>query len=509
MFNYRKNRLLAPFRRSATLIIISSVIMSIFLLAGARNPPSNDAELISIGLDGKAGSGDNYYVSSEITSSAISADGRYVVFSSLAENLTSDDVSGWHIYLRDREAATTTLVADGSYSGGNPVISADGEYIAFSSLSSGLVTGDNNGSVDIFVYERVTGQINRVSVSSGGSEAAGCSCGWPDYCNGCEYDNVNSHPSISGDGRYIAFTSFSSNFVSGDLDDTPDVFIHDQQTGETTIISRASDGNLGNAGSGEPSISADGNSIAFSSSASNLVTEDWNNQQDVFLWRRGEPELVRVSVATDGSEGNSTSTDPVISADGTRIAFTSGATSLSNSDTNGFIYDVFLHEIDKGTTSILSSGLAGGGDWPAISGNGQVVGFNSGTNDIYLSNIEADERFLVNDNMQFSSLDNSGETLVLSGYANLVPEDTNGDKDVYVVSGVTTAPPPGDDTDTDGDGVADDTDPDDDNDGVPDIEDAFPLDPEKSTADTSSSSLNIFYLVSIIALIGLVRRKKS
>ena len=110
---------------------------------GAGSSGSN-AELISISVDGQAGSGDAVYDSSEITSGAISADGRYVVFSSLAENLTDDDVSGWHIYLRDRATDTTTLVADGSNSGGSPMISADGQFIAFRSLSSQLVANDNN-----------------------------------------------------------------------------------------------------------------------------------------------------------------------------------------------------------------------------------------------------------------------------------------------------------------------------------------------------------------------------
>ena len=380
------------------MLAASVAVLSSFLLIGAGGTPGLNAELISIGVDGQAGS-----ASSEITAGSVSADGRYVVFSSLANNITSDDVSGWHIYLRDRSTDTTSLIADGSNSGGSPVISADGQFIAFRSLSSQVVANDLNGFVDIFVYDRTNGSIKRVSVASDGSEATGCSCGWPDTCNGCEYDNVNSHPSISGDGRYITFTSFSSNFVDGDLPDTPDVFVHDQQTGETTIISRASDGNLGNGSSGEPSISADGNSIAFSSAASNLVAEDWNNQQDVFLWRRGTVGLTRVSVATDGTEGNSTSTDPVISADGSRIVFTSGATTLANTDSNGFIYDVFLHDLEKGTTTILSSGLAGGGDWPAISDNGESVSFNSGTDDIYLFNVVTGQRQLINGGMQHIS----------------------------------------------------------------------------------------------------------
>ena len=465
------------------MLAASAAILSSFLLIGAGGSGPT-TELISIGVDGQAGSGDAYYVGSEITAGAVSADGRFVVFSSLAENLTDDDVSGWHIYLRDRFTDTTTLVADGSNSGGSPVISADGRYIAFRSLSSQLVANDNNGIVDIFVYETANGSIKRVSVASDGTEGTGCSCGWPDSCNGCEYDIVNAHPSISGDGRYITFTSFSSNFVDGDLPDTPDVFLHDQQTGETSIISLASDGNLGNDSSGEPSISTDGNSIAFSSAASNLIAEDWNDQRDVFLWRRGTVGLTRVSVATDGTEGNSTSTDPVISADGNRIAFTSGATTLATNDTNGFIYDIFLRDLEKGTTTILSSGLAGGGDWPAISDNGESVSFNSGSDDIYLFNLVTGQRQLINERMQHSALNENGSALVLSGYDNMLAIDTNNDKDVYLVSLDGQEPPDGEEPPVDGEPPVGD-------DGQPVDDQSSPEDDAASNdtdGDTSSSA---------------------
>ena len=340
------------------------------------------------------------------------------------------------------------------------MISADGRYIAFQSTGSQLVPDDNNGSADIFVYDRTDGSIKRVSVASDGSEACACSCYWPDTCNGCEYHWVNSHPSISADGRYIAFTSYSYNFVDGDLPDTPDVFVHDQLEGTTTIISRASDGNLGNADSGEPSISADGNSIAFSSKASNLVIEDTNNQQDVFVWCRDEGSLTRVSVASDGTQGNSYSTDPVINEDGSLIAFTSGATNLASPDTNEFIGDIYLRNRGYGTTSIVSSGLASGGSRPAISSSSEYVAFTSGTDDIYLADIDSGERQLINTYMQFSALDEDGDIIVVSGYDSLVAEDNNGDKDVYVITAGATEPPADaeicdDGIDNDDDGLTD------------------------------------------------------
>ena len=439
-----------------------TIISGTFLLVGANAAPVPDVELITVGTDGQAGNG-----ISEIRAGAVSADGRYVVFSSLASNLTADNTSGWHVYLRDREAATTTLISDtgvdtitGSTMDGHAVISADGRYIAFQSTNGQLVANDTNGSADIFVHDHTNGAIKRVSVASDGSQAATCSCGWPDTCNGCEYHWLNSHPSISADGRYIAFTSFSYNFVDGDVPDTPDEFVHDQQTGTTTIVSRASDGNLGDADSSEPYISADGNTVTFSSKASNLVTQDLNNQQDVFLWHRATGNLSRVSVASDSSEGNLTSTDPVINEDGTLVAFTSGATNLAASDANGPVYDIFLRDLSQGTTTLLSSGLASGGRRAAISSNGAFVAFTSGADDIYVSNLANLQRESVADNMQFSALNHTGEFLLMSGYASLLAIDANNDKDVYLVKLGIEVPPAvpevcNDGIDNDGDGLVD------------------------------------------------------
>jgi Tol biopolymer transport system component len=453
-------------KRLPLVILLLVVIIGAIPLLNAKKAPDIDVELISIGLDGQAGDGDSYYNPSEIVAGAVSADGRYVVFSSSAENLTAEEtVGGWHIYLRDREAGTTTMLTYagpdnwGSSVEGQAVISADGRYIAFRSTSGQLVANDTNGSADIFVYDRSDASIKRVSVATDGTEACGCSCSWPDTCGGCEYHLVNSHPSISADGRYIAFASFSYNFIDGDIPDTPDVFVHDQTTGTTTIISRASDGNLGNANSWEPSISGDGDSIAFTSKADNLVVGDTNEQQDVFVWCRDEGSLTRVSVASDGTQSNSYSADPVINEDGSLVAFTSGATNLASPDSNGYINDIFLRDRGYGTTSILSSGLAGGGSRAAISHDGESVSFTSGTDDIYLAHVESGTRQLINNYMQFSALDEQAENLVASGYAALVAVDNNSDKDVYAFLLDGEPPIPAehctDGIDNDGDGLVD------------------------------------------------------
>ena len=349
---------------------------------------------------------------------------------------------------------------------GQAVISADGRYVAFRSSSAALVANDTNGVTDIFVYDREADSIKRVSVASDGSQSTGCSCGWPDTCNGCEYHWVNSNPSISADGRYIAFTSFSYNFVDGDVPDTPDVFVHDQITGSTTLVSRASDGNIGNGNSGEPSISADGDSITFSSKADNLVASDTNGVQDVFVWCRDEGSVALASVATDGTQGNYASYDPDINEDGSLIAFHSSATNLASPDSNGTSFDVFLRDRSHGTTTIVDTN-AYSADQPSLSDDGEYLSFTSGRDEVYLVRLEDGyARMISSQDMQGSALDESGDTLVVYGYASLLPDvDDNGDKDVYAYILGGEMPVPDEDCtdgiDNDGDGLIDCDDSDD------------------------------------------------
>ena len=171
----------------------------------------------------------------------------------------------------------------------DPSISADGRYVAFYSYASNLVSGDTNGVYDVFVHDRQSGQTTRVSVASDGAQGN----------NGSYYD-----PSISADGRYVAFDSSASNLVSGDTNGARDVFVHDRQGGGTTRVSVASDGAQGGTGSWNPSISADGRYVAFYSGASNLVSGDTNGTDDVFVHDGQTGQTTRISVASDGSQGN-------------------------------------------------------------------------------------------------------------------------------------------------------------------------------------------------------------
>ncbi len=282
--------------------------------------------------------------------SSISADGRYIVFDTLASNLVSGDTNDtWDTFVHDRQSGQTTRVSvasngtQGNDSSGGSFISADGRYVAFQSNASNLVSGDTNNVQDIFVHDRQTGQTTRVSVAS----------------NGTQGDSSSWDSPISADGRFIAFFSDASNLVSGDTNGCEDVFVHDRQSGQTTRVSVASNGAQGNCSSGNPSISADGRYVVFFSGASNLVSGDTNDSGDIFVHDPQSGQTTRVSVASNGTQGNARSSLPSISADGRYIAFASDASNLVSGDTNG-VSDVFMHETSNTTVPVFSiSGNAG------------------------------------------------------------------------------------------------------------------------------------------------------
>ncbi|HMJ31064.1 MAG TPA: hypothetical protein VK512_20330, partial [Xanthobacteraceae bacterium] len=193
-----------------------------------------------------------------------------------------------------------------STSGSGPSISADGRYVAFRSDASNLVPGDTNGTGDVFVRDLQTGAITRVSTNASGDQG----------------NSASGDPSISADGRYVAFYSSASNLVPGDTNFLADVFVRDLQTGAITRVSTNASGVQGNGGehpsvsSWSPSISADGRYVAFDSYASNLVPGDTNGYADVFVRDLQTGAITRVSTNASGDQGNSFSSNPSISADG-------------------------------------------------------------------------------------------------------------------------------------------------------------------------------------------------
>ncbi|MEK7137645.1 MAG: prepilin-type N-terminal cleavage/methylation domain-containing protein, partial [Patescibacteria group bacterium] len=286
-------------------------------LGQQSNGPSGFPTIrISIASDGTEGDGSSFY-------SLLSADGRYVVFQSYASNLVAGDTNGQSdIFLRDRQTNATMRVSvasdgtEGNAESNTPDVSADGRFIIFVSSAANLVAGDTNNRRDVFLRDRQTNATMRVSVASDGTEG----------------NNISAAASVSDNGRYVAFSSFSSNLVSGDTNGQEDVFLRDRETQTTVRVSVANDGTEGNAGSEMARVSANGQYVAFRSNAGNLVPGDTNGEEDIFLrdWEAGT--TVRVSVASDGTQGNNSSMDTSMSSDGRFIAFSSSATNLVSGD---------------------------------------------------------------------------------------------------------------------------------------------------------------------------------
>jgi Tol biopolymer transport system component len=308
---------------------------------------------------------------------AISADGQFVAFVSAATNLVTGDTNGADdIFARDLSTGKTRRVSvdsDGTQGNGDsraPTLSADGRLIAFGSDASDLVPGDTNDVQDIFVHNQVSEQTKRVSINSDGKQA----------------NNTSRHACISADGRYVVFESLASNLVSGDTNGNYDIFVHDRSSGQTKRVSIAGDGTQGNKSSFNPVISSDGRFVAFESNATNLVNGDTNGYPDIFVHDRLTGETQRVSVASDSSQGNDASKQPAISADGRYVAFASAASNLVTSDTNGRV-DIFIHDRATGQTtrlSVASDGTQANLDSyePSLSGTGVYGSFESNANNL-------------------------------------------------------------------------------------------------------------------------------
>jgi Tol biopolymer transport system component len=310
---------------------------------------------------------------SNVTSSqAVSADGTVVAFASLADNLVPVDLNlAFDVFVRDRVAGTTEFVSVDSQGtpgdgwSGDAVISADGRFVAFDSLADNLVAGDTNHVRDVFVHDRATGATERVSVDRYGFDG-----------------NADSlRPSISADGRCVAFMSFATNLDQNDGNAAADVFLRDRLLGTTECVSVDLNGVPGNDRSEAPSLSADGNLVAFDSAATNLVAGDTNGACDVFVRDRAAATTTRVSVDSAGDEADFSSVRPALAADGRVVAFESLASNLVANDTNSSV-DLFLHALVTGYTERISVASNGGqsecsSENVSLSGDGRTAAFDS------------------------------------------------------------------------------------------------------------------------------------
>jgi len=312
-----------------------------------------------------------------VPSRVISADGRYVVFTSASSNLPGPgNVGGGNVYVRDTQLNTTTLVSinltGGASGGSTPTISSDGRYVAFASLAADLVSGDTNGQSDVFVRDLTLSTTVRVSVDSAGNQGAAASSG----------------AYISGDGHSVAFVSDAN---LGGPAPGGGIYLRDLALGVTDFISIGDDGAVANDIVTDPTVSDSGRYVAFGTRAWNIAMPKLNQNViwDIFIHDRTLGTTRRVSQTSSGTQGNAQSNTEVLSGDGSQVLFRSGATNLINGDTNGLV-DLFVRDMNSGLITRVAENSDGG----------------------YFS---PDGRYVVFDSLQ----------------SNLVPGDTNGNADVF------------------------------------------------------------------------------
>lgn len=396
----------------------------------ASAPPPVRVKLISAAIDGAPGNGESSWPS-------LSADGRQLVFESAASNLVPDDDNGVpDIFVYDQVNGTIEMASVSSAglhgnfpSMSRPSISANGRFVAFSSMASNLVPNDTNGTWDIFVRDRVEGTTERVSVSSDGAQADHFSVDPvmsadgrliafhslasnlvpgppPQYRHAYVFDRVGrttervsigwsgepaeygttGHAAMSADGRFIAFNA-GGRLLPGQEAAEFGLFIRDLHLQTNERLSVAVDGGEGNAGSAYPSISEDGRYVSFYSEASDLVSGDLNDRADIFLRDRVDKTTRLVSVSSGGLAGNAdVGSFSSITLDGELVAFSSGATNTTAGDHNNFP-DIFVHDVPESVTERVSltpdgTETDGYSDVPSMSGDGRYIAFLSSADNL-------------------------------------------------------------------------------------------------------------------------------
>jgi Tol biopolymer transport system component len=309
-----------------------------------RDQVTGETFLVSSNFMGIPGNGASDYP-------AISSDGRFIAFVSSATDLVPDDTNGKpDVFVRDMSAGVTIRVSvatDGSQADSTsyaPSMSSDGRYVAFRSDATNLVVpADTEAFADIFVHDIVTGQTEKISTT------------W----NKRPVNGKSDDPFISANGRYVVYVSAAYNLVKQeDHNLKPDIFFYDRGAKKTERISITADGTEANGQCFSPSVTANGRFVAFSSVADNLDGPDTNAKIDVFVKDRETGEVKKISHGLNGEETNNSSLEPTISADGLYIAYYSYASNIVPNDKNDSS-DVFLYYLESGKTEIVSVSSAG------------------------------------------------------------------------------------------------------------------------------------------------------
>lgn len=322
---------------------------------------------------------------------SVNSTGRFVVFHSNASNLVVGDTNSQRdVFLHDTQSGETVRVnvpnlADqgtlGTEANGlseRACVSDDGRYVGFRSAADNLVTGDGNGTIDVFVHDRQTGVTEVVSEHTDGTPGNG-------FSRNCQ---------LSSDGMIIAFQSAASSLVTGDTNGGGDIFVHDRNNGTTTRVSVDSIGNEGTVGTflfaSNPNISGDGRFVTFWSGYSDLVAGDTNGHSDIFVHDRNTGETTRANVpnlvdqTTLGTQANNGAQYPSISDDGRFVAYSTDATNIVLDDTNAE-WDIIVYDRQTGRAARANVDANGNQmtigfvtDWAGISGDGRYVNFHGG-----------------------------------------------------------------------------------------------------------------------------------
>ncbi len=346
--------------------------------------------------------------------------------------------------------STTSAGGEVTAASTSPAVSADGRYVAFQSDSDDLAGIDSNGSTDVFVKDTQSGQVRLVSETA--AHAAG--------------NGASSDPAISADGRYIAFTSRSTNFDAQDTDSTESIYRKDMVTGEIVLVSVDSGGASMPSLANNPDISADGRYVVFQTSYFASGPGEIDNSDDFDIYRRDiqAGQTLLISVTTDGSQSaNNDCVSPGISADGSKVVFQTGSTNLSPSDADGLV-DIYMRSLPRppdtpGTTILSTSRLLTKGNGhsfgPVLSDDGRYLIFSSlATNllpgapatdtdyDVFLKDLGDGSVELVSSDSDGikGNADSIGSSISADGRyvaffsdaTNLVGADTNGKNDVFV-----------------------------------------------------------------------------
>jgi Tol biopolymer transport system component len=342
------------------------------------------------------------------TSPAMSGDGGFVAFLSNATNLDPGDTDTTSdVYVKDIAtgdvvlASTSFAGVKGDENSFDPDLSGGGERVAFLSFATNFDPLALDGPADLYVKDLATGDLFLASTSSAGVDGGGV---------------IFGPPSISRSGEYVAFITSATNLDPQDTDFRTDVYVKRISDGTLFLASTSPSGTKGLGSSADATVSGRGTTVAFSSLSHNLLPDDTDTVEDVYVKDILTGDLQLASTSDDGVKGNSASFNPQISGNGRWVAFTSSATNLDPGDTDPDI-DIYLKDLVTGNLVLVSTsgdGSKGNGRsfQPSISGRGVFVAFQSEATNLHPDDGDADLDVYVKDPTDCTIVGTAGDDVI-------------------------------------------------------------------------------------------------